>query len=256
MSVSSVTSDRAYLQIVKNNNTVVSATSHGGDADGTFFSTTSPTGDPLADYAGSATITHSIGSVPLVRAFYDPGKNGRLYNTIRWTTGANLNTASGATLLTLSNTTTTKLIITSGSSISDVPVYYRIYKFGTLGFTSDAAIDKIFTNATTTKTLSAAAGSNSPVGATDTIAHLAGEKIFWSLQFSLDQTNWYKEGSILFGGPDTSTGPPGGPYANYYYATAYGSADATNFYVSYINCFTSQQTIYTRYVLDYIGATV
>lgn len=253
---SSVTSDRDYLEIVANNNTLVSATSHAGDADGVFPNTVSPTNDSVTDYAGSTTVTHSLGLVPMVRAFRDSDKNGRLYSTIRWTSGAYLADSGGATLLTLSTTTTTKLIITSGSSVADVPVYYRIYRFGTKGFTSDSSIDKIFTKGSGSKTMTAAADSDLPVTSTDTVAHGQGEKIFWSLEFSEDQTNWYKEGSLVFGAPDTASGPPGGPYARNYYFTAYGSTDATNFYITYVHNYTSQKTIYVRYVLDYIGTAV
>src|SRR5688572_32959683 len=98
---SSVTSDRDYLEIVKNNNTLVSATSHNGDADGVYPQTVSPTGNSATDYQGSTTITHSIGSIPLVRAFCDSDKNGRLYSTIRWTSGDYLADVGGATLLTV-----------------------------------------------------------------------------------------------------------------------------------------------------------
>lgn len=251
--VSAVTTDRDYLEIVKNDNSLVSATSIGGDTDGISPQTVVSYG--ATTYSGSSTVTHSLGSVPIVRAFYDSDKNGRLYNTTRWTSGFNyMQTVDSAPqLLTLSTTNTTKLIIANANSISDVPVYYRIYKFGTKGFTTDSSIDKIFHKDTDSATVSAAAFSDQPVASTNTLPHGQAEKIFWTLEYSVDQTNWYRGGSLLFGSPDTTSGPAGGPYSFYYYVTAYGSADATNFYVTYVHNYPTSKTIYTRFVWDYIN---
>lgn len=246
---SSVTSDRDYLEIVTNGNTTVSATSIGGEPDGVY-----PYTVDYGSYSGSTTITHNLGSVPIVRGFFDSDKNGRIYNTIRWSSGPSYLADKAAPLLiTQSTTTTTKLIINAQGTVTNVPVFYRIYRFGTEGFTSDSGIDKIFDKGSDLETVGAAASSSDPIESTNTIAHGQGEKIFWTLEFSLDQSNWYREGSILFGDPDTSTGPPGGPYANYYYVTAYGSSDATNFYITYVHNYATSKTIYTRYVWDYIN---
>lgn len=247
--VSSLTSDRDYLEVVTNSSTTVSATSIAGDPDGVY-----PRTVDYGSYSGSTTITHSLGDVPIVRAFFDSDKNGRLYNTIRWSSGSSYLADKAAPLLiTQSTTSATKLIINAQSSTSNIPVYYRIYRFGTKGVTSDAAIDKIFNKSSDNKAVGAAASSSDPVEGNSTIPHGQGEKIFWTLEFSDNQTDWYREGALVFGSPDTGTGPPGGPYANYYYYVAYGSADATNFYVTYVHNYPTSKTIYTRFVWDYIN---
>jgi hypothetical protein len=247
--VSSLTSDRDYLEIVANGNTTVSATSVGGDADGVF-----PRTVDYGSYSGGVTITHNIGEVPIVRGFFDSAKNGRLYNTIRWSSGSSYLADKAAPLLiTQSTTTTTRLIINAQSSVTGVPVYYRIYRFGTKGVTSDASIDKIFGKRSDAQTVSTAVSSSDPVEVTATIPHGQAEKIFWTLEFSDDQINWYREGAPVFGAPDTGSGPPGGPYANYYYFVAYGSSDATNFYVTYVHNYSTSKTIYTRFTWDYIN---
>jgi hypothetical protein len=246
----SITSARDYLEIVLNDNVNVSATVVGGDADGVFPATVTP-----GTYSGSTTLTHNIGSVPITRIFYDSDKNGTLYNTIRWTDGLfYLGSVVAPQGLVVNTTTTTKLLINAPSSVSNVPIYYRVYRFGDKSVTSEELIDKIFDKGTSSRTITAASDSDTPKLATDTIPHNQGEKIFWSLEFAESANGpWYKEGTLLFGDPDTSSGPPGGPYARYEYKTAYGYADATNFYVNYVHNHTSSQTIYVRYVWDFIN---
>lgn len=247
---SSITSDRVYLPIVLKSGltpALVSASSIGGDADGIF-----PKTPAQGSYSGSVMLTHNIGSIPLVRAFYDSDKNGKIYCTPRYDTSAYLGYVSAPQLLTLSTTTTTKLVINAFSAVSNVPVYYKIYRFGTKGFTSDEEIDKIFHHGTNNLTVGAAASSNAPSLGTVTIPHGQGELIGWELEFSDDQTNWYKQGTPLFGVADTSSGPPGGPYARYFYKTAYGYADSTNFYINYVHNYSTSQTLYARFVQDYL----
>lgn len=247
----SVTSDRDYLEIASDNNgsnILVSATTIGGSIDGVIPQTIAQ-----GSYSGSTSVTHNLLTIPVVRAFYDSDKNGKLYNTTRFDNGgAYLSYVSAPQLLTVSTTLATKFVINAFSSVSDVPVFYRIYNFGTKGFTSGSRIDKIFHKGTSSKTVGAAPNSDTPVLATDTLPHGQGEQIFWTLQFSTDQTNWYREGTPLFGAADTTSGPPGGPYARYFYHVAYGYADATNFYVNYVHNYGTSQTIYVRFVQDYI----
>lgn len=248
---SSITSDRVYLPIVLKTGlkpALVSATIVSGDADGVIPQTIAQ-----GSYSGSKTVLHNVGSIPLVRAFYDSDKNGKIYSTVRFDASGYLGYASAPQLLTLNTPTTTKLIINAFSSVSDVPVYYKIYRFGTKGLTSDEEIDKIFGKGTNNNTVSAAVGSDVPVLATSTIPHNAGELIMWELEFAESSTGpWYKAGTPLFGAADTASGPPGGPYARYFYKTAYGYADSTNFYINYVHNYASPQTIYTRFVQDYM----
>lgn len=239
----SITSDRDYLEIVTDGDITISTS--GSDADGTAFSTAR-----AGTNNGVTTITHSIGSIPIVRAFYDPAKNGTLYNCARYNNIAHM-AYDDPWLITVSTTTTTKLIIESNSAQTNIPVYYRIYRFGNNSITSDERIDKIFSVDYDNEIVAAAASSDSPVRQTNTIPHGQTAAPLWTLEFSLDQSSWHSEGSLIITGPDTASGPPGGPYARYFYTTAYGSSDATNFYISYINNNLSSQTIYSRYALDY-----
>lgn len=246
---SSITSDRDYLELVDHDDITLSASSNQPDSDGQLPQTI--LSDHPFDVGSGVTVTHNIGSIPIVRLFYDPDKNGKLYSTPRFTTGDYLAQASGPRVFPVSTSTATKILMNAPSSVTNIPVHYRIYKFGTKGFTSDTEIDKIFNKGTADASTSAAADSLSPVLATDTIPHGQGEQILWKLQFSDDQVNWYDEGNLLFGGADTSSGPPGGPYARYYYKTAYGYADSTNFYVNYVHNHPSGQTLYVRFVWEY-----
>lgn len=245
----SITTDRDYLEIVDSNDLFLTATSAQSDADGQYPHTVM-VGDSTV--GTSVPINHNIGSIPIVRVFYDPDKNGTLYNTARFTTGDYTAEVSGPRVFHVSTAATTKILMNAPSSISNVPVYYRIYKFGDKGVSTDYAIDNIFAKGTDSETLGAAADSTLPVMSVNTIAHGLGEQILWKLQFSESPTGpWYDEGNLLFGAPDTTSGPPGGPYERYFYKTAYGYANATNFYISYLHNYGSGQTIYTRFVWEY-----
>lgn len=247
--VSSLTSDRDYLELLLRGDFSMDANvTPPSDTDGVFPQTVL---DPGLAYGTSALIIHNIGTIPIVRAWYDSDKNGRLYNTPRHTTGGYLAIAQRPQIMTISTTTTTKILSISPVSETSIPVHYRIYRFGTKGVTSDENIDKIFGKGVHSQAIGGAADSFSPVTASTTIAHGQGEQILWKLQFSVDQSTWYNEGAYLFGAADTSTGPPGGPYTNFYYETAYASADATNFYVVYVHNYPTTRTIYTRWVWEY-----
>ncbi len=233
---SSVTSDKDYLKIFDDGPITVS-TVGGGDADA----------DLLAVESGSETITHNIEDVPMVRAFYDPEDNGMWYDSPA--DGDNFATC----WLTLSSTTTTtKLIINSLDPQTDIPVFYRIYDLGDRSFTSDDRIDKIFRkDDDLSDTVDAAADSASPETTTITIPHGQGEVVNWTLQFSEDGSTWSNGGSRLNGAPDTTSGPPGGPYSFNFYTIAYGKCDDTNFYIVLRSNYDSEKTIFLRYALDY-----
>src|SRR5688572_24856645 len=123
---SSVTSDNDYLKIHDDDEITID-TVGGGDADA----------DLIATHSGSATITHNLGIVPMVRLFFDPQKDGVWHDSA----------ADGANIpwLTRSVTTTTmKPIINSLGAETDIPVFYRMYDLGDESVTSDERIDKIF----------------------------------------------------------------------------------------------------------------
>lgn len=240
----SITSDRDYLELVQSDDILISA-SGGSDSDFT---------QPSTVYAGSnygvTTITHGLGQIPFVRAFYDPAKNGRYYNTKKLN-GSSFQSWDNPWLMTVSTATTTKLCIASTGTSTDIPVHYRIYRFNaSKSVTSDERIDKIFTEDESSATLSAAGSSISPQTTTQTIPHGQAASVLNTLQFSTNGTTWYSAGAYIFNGFDTGSGPPGGPYAFYYYTTALASADNTNLYIYYEHNNASQTTIFVRYALD------
>lgn len=239
----SITSDRDYLEILTDGDTTIS-TGGVSDTDAELFSSA---------FAGSAyglaTVTHGLGSVPLVRAYFDPAKNGTLYSTPKLT-GTSYQSFDDPWLTTVTTTTTTKLFINSNTSATSIPVYYRIYRFGTKSVTSDERIDKIFMSGSSSATLSAAANSNTPQHTVETIPHGQGEAVLSTLELSPDGVTWYGQPGYLNGGFDTTSGPPGGPYVRYFYIAAIGYADATNFYIWYEHNYATSKTIYVRYALD------
>lgn len=251
----SITSDRDYLELVSFGDTTINATSNPASDSDSHWLQTGHFIDGSSNYGNGQTITHSIGSVPIVRVWFDSDKNGRLYNTMRFrggdAFGVDIAIEDAPHVISVSTTSTTKLLTLAKSSTSNIPIHYRIYRFGTKGVTSDEQIDKIFDSGSHNRTISAAADSSIPTAATTTIAHGQGEQILWKLQFSNNGTTWYDEGTPIYGAADTSSGPPGGPYARYYNEIAYGSADSTNFYITYIHNYPSSRTIYTRWVWEY-----
>lgn len=235
----SLTSDRDYLKIFTDG--LITLNANGTpDADSTFPA------DPSAPFgfASSTTITHNLGSVPLVRAFWDPDKNGRFYGE--------KSSFKDPWLKVIVTDTYVKLIMnTDGGAKTAIPVFYRIYDLGNVAVTSDSRIDKIFTKAQTSGVATLSGGSFTVVDTLLTIPHSGGELPLYTVQFSEDQINWYAAGTRIVGPFDTTSGPPGGPYARYYFTSVYCYVDASNLYVVMQNNYASNKTLYIRYALDY-----
>lgn len=239
----SLTSDRDYLKIHSDGPLTISATGT-PDADSTFPA------DPLAPFgfAGSVSVPHSLNSIPLFRAFYDPDKNGVWYNALAFPTGFQ----KDPWLKAIASTTELKLIMnTNGAGISDVPVFYRIYDLGEKSADSDSRIDKIFLKDQKSGTVAAAASSSDTSETIIPIPHPGGEAPLFSFQFSENQIDWYGEGARIVGGFDTASGPPGGPYARYFFTSAYGYVDNVNLYIVLQSNYGSSKTLYVRYECDY-----
>lgn len=236
----SLTSDKDYLYIQQDGQLLINSNTT-PDADSTFPA------DPSAPFAFASfqTVTHGLGSVPLVRAFWDPAKNGLWYN-------ARLNNVD-PWLKIIATTTQLKLIMnTDGGAKTNIPVFYRIYDFLNVAVNSDSRVDKIITkDATRSVVVPASPGSITVVESTLTIAHGLGEVPIWSLEFSEDGVNWYQEGGQIVGPFDLGSGPPGGPYARYYYTQAYARADSSNFYITGQSNYATQKTLLFRFALDY-----
>lgn len=250
LSNASITSDVDYLKIFDDNTLfITTATSY--DSDFTF-----PT-DPFGGFAappsemGIATINHNLGTIPIVRAFIDSGNNGLWYSSYSQIGFISID----PNLLTLVSTTSLKLCVNAGSHKANIPVYYRIYNPTNRAISSDARIDKIFLKsnplAPTQATLGAVAFSGDNIQTVAAIPHGQNEAICFTMQFSQDQVNWYNDGGFIYGPPDTSSGPPGGPYSRYYYTRAYAAADSTNFYVRFEHNYPNPVTLYARWALDY-----
>jgi hypothetical protein len=236
----SLTSDREYLKIWGDGYLTISANGT-PDADSTFPA------DPNAPFgfSGSVVIPHPLNSVPLVRAFWDPDKNGRFYGE--------KNAFKDPWLKVIPSISSVKLIMnTDGAAKLDIPVYYRIYDLGNVAATSDSAIDKIFKKDKTSGSVGASANSLDITEATISIPHPAGERPLYTVQFSEDQQNWYAPGTKIVGPFDTTTGPPGGPYSRYFYTSAYCYTDAFNLYVVLQNNYATSKTLYVRFALDYM----
>lgn len=230
----SVTSDNDYLKISLDGNATIS-TVVGGD----------PDASPLAFESGSGTITHNLGTVPLVRAYADVAKNGVWHDSDQDDT-------ADTWLTTSSTTTLTKLIINDVfDPRTDIPVFYRIYNLGSEAITSDERVDKIFYKEPGVAGSVIAGSTISPASTTITYSHGQGEVVNWTLQFSEDNITWYNGGQRIVGTPDTGSGPPGGPYARYFYTAAYGYCSSTTFTIVLRNAYTTAKTIYYRYALDY-----
>lgn len=239
----SITSDKDYLKIAADGTITISANAAVG-ADSTF-----PADPSQPSLAGSTTITHGLGSLPLVRAFWDKAKNNTWYNAYCTPMGTKVD----PWLKVLTTTDTLKLIMnTDGAAKTNIPVYYRIYDLTSHSFSSDERIDKIFKKDTANKIVATAISSLDPAYASLIIPHGQAEAPIFSIQFSEDNSHWYQEGTQIVGGFDTTSGPPGGPYARYYYTSAYAAVDATNLYLYFeSNYDTGPKTIYVRYELDY-----
>lgn len=245
----SITSDKDYLKIVTDDFTIVTADDSSPDADSQFPA------DPDAPlgFAGSHTIDlteYALSSVPLVRAFWDP------YHTDTWY-NARVGIPSALTdpwLKFIATQTSLKLIMNTNDFVDPayyIPVFYRIYDVGDYSLTSDKRIDKIFKKDTAVDgTVDSTPDSFVPETLVLTAPHDLGEACIFSLEFSEDQDDWYPEGAQITGPPDTSSGPPGGPYSSYYYTRAAMYADSENAYIYLESNYSTTKTIYVRYSLD------
>jgi len=232
----SVTSDKDYLEIFADGSTTVS-TVGGGDPDAA-----SPANPNSGLTSGSTTITHNLSSVPLVRVFYDPLKNGVWYSTLGYYSNGFAVLINDPHLMIIVTTTILKLVIISDSSKTNIPVFYRIYTLGTKAVTSDTRIDKIFDQGVDSATLGAAATPLDLTEHTTTVPHGSASTPIWSLEFSEDNSNWYSEGTDIVGGY------VGGAF---YYTSCYGYIDGTNFYIRYQSNYNTSKTLYVRYTLEY-----
>lgn len=247
-SQTSLTSDFDYLKILKDDTIAVTTTT---PSDTDFLFPNDPFGGFGSGEQGIALINHNLGSVPLVRAYIDPANNGHWYSSYQ----QNGFILIDPNLLSLVDTSNLKLCVNSSSHKSNVPVWYRIYKTSNQAISSDDRIDKIFQKSNpaspTTITLGPCTFSSDNIQGLSTILHGQNEPIAWRMQFSQDNVNWYNDGNFIYGPPDTGSGPPGGPYAYYYYCRAYASADNNNFYVLFEHNYPSSVTLYARWTLDY-----
>lgn len=233
------TSDKDYLEIFAEGSITLNANGT-PDADSTFPA--DPDG-PFG-FASSTIITHNLGYVPLVRAHWDPDKNGKWYS--------DKNAAKDPWLKIIATTTQVKLIMnTHGAAKTNIPVWYRIYELKSKSVTSDSNFDKIFKKAYTSKTVGASSGSFTTIESTLTVPHGQDEAPAFTVQFSENGTDWYESGTQIVGPFDTTSGPPGGPYARYFFTSMYAYADDTNLYIVGQNNYTSSKTLQLRYALDY-----
>lgn len=240
---SSVTSDKDYLEIHDDGQVLL-------DVDDTPDSEEQSPDitDPIpADYAGDTNISHNLGYVPIVRAFFDPDKNGT------WYASRDIENLDDPWFRWYATTTKIKLmVLKTGSTLSNVPVFYRIYKFGDESITSDDRIDKIFLKGEDSGSVASSPSSFTVNSTLLTIPHNSGGDVpIFTVQFSEDEDDWYEEGTQIIGADDTTSGPPGGPYARFYFTTAQAYIDDTNLYINLRSNYASAKTIYVRYALDY-----
>ena len=241
---SSLDSDFDYLKVYLSGSTTISANSAL-----TSESQLPDTAYPSIGLSGSTTITHNLGYVPMVRVFWDPAKNGKWYNSFADPGGARLDPW---VLIRVTSTDLKIIMNTDGGAKTNIPVKYKIYDNGDVAVTSDLPVDKIFQMGSSNGSVGPAASSVVASESTITIPHTGGEAPMFTLQFSLDQVNWYTSGSRIDGTYDTASGPPGGPYTRVFWVSAYGYVDSNNLYaVIQSNYTATAKTIYIRYALDY-----
>lgn len=244
MPLSSITSDFDYLKIISDGPLSITT---GTPSDPDFQFPVDPLGGFGSGEQGYASVPHNLGAVPLVRAFIDPGANGLWYSSYAQIGFINID----PNLLTLADTTQVKFCVNSSAHKAGIPVFYRLYRPGTTAFNSDDRIDKIFSKDSTSGLIGAAPDSADSVQGVITVPHNKNEPILWTMQFSQDGSNWYNDGNFIYGPPDTGSGPPGGPYAFYYYMRAYASGDDNNFYLRLEHNYPGARTFFLRWALDY-----
>lgn len=241
----SLTSDKSYLQIAFEASTTMDCNGV-ADSDSTFPSDV----DEPFGFSNSFTVTHDFGYVPIVRVFWDAGKNGRWYSS-RGKIG-NATDYIEPWIKILATATTVKFILnTDGTAQTNIPIFYRIYKLGSESTTTDERIDKIFKKESVSATVAASGISFSESTTTLALPHgQTAEVPIYTVQFSDDNSNWYSANSPIVGAFDTASGPPGGPYSQYFYTNVSASIDATNLYLVLRSNYPTTKTIYVRYTLD------
>lgn len=247
----SLTSDFDYLKILTDGTATITTTTI---SDPDFYFPTDPFGGFGFGEQGIAAVTHNLGSIPIVRAFIQVGSRwySSYYQTITTSGGFSSFHLLDPNLLMMIDINQVKLCVNASSHQSNIQVYYRVYRPGTAAVDSDDRIDKIFfKDATQTASLGAAPDSADPLSNEVAFAHGQGEDVLWTFQFSDDGQNWYDDGNFIYGPPDTGSGPPGGPYSNYYYMRAYASGDINNFYVRFEHNYPTTKLFHFRYALDY-----
>lgn len=235
----SITSDKDYLKIFQDGPITISANGV-PDADSTFPA------DPAAPsgFAGFTIIPHTLGTVPLVRAFWDPAKSGMWYATDSFDV---FGIRNDPWLKVIATTTQVKLIMnTDGAAKLDIPVFYRIYDLGNKSVDSDTRIDKIFLKDVANGVVEASPFSIETRETLLTIPHTELEAPIFSMQFSENQIDWYDMGTRIAGGYD-----PGSGFARYYFTAAFASVNATNLYIYLQSNYPVSKTIYVRFEVDY-----
>ena len=233
----SLTSDHDYLKLKLQAETNVTVTA-ALDADA----------HPNANAATATTVAHALGEIAFVRTWVDINKDGNWHM-------AKYNIGTGSTFWASSSSTTsaTKVILNSdGTTTTAMPVYYKIYANGDNGFTSDELYDKIFAKGTSSSSIAASGSSLTFTSTIITIPHSGGEVPLPSIEFSEDNSDFYEGGSVIEGPPDTTTGPPGGPYSRYFLTLADAYADEDNIYITIYHNYASIRTVYIRYILEYV----
>lgn len=249
----SITSDFDFLKVAFSDTVLITTTAV---SDPDFQFPVDPFGGFGFGEQGILPINHNLGTIPLVRAWIDPLKNGVWHgsNTTFYPPYSAFISTIEPNLLTLVGPNTLKLCVNAlGGHQSNIPVYYRIYSLSDVGVDSDSLIDKIFAKSPAgySQSVGGASSSSDPKEEVFPVPHGQNEAIIWTMQFSVDQVDWYNDGNFIYGPPDTGSGPPGGPYARYYYQRAYMYGDNNNVYLVCEHNYASTTTFYFRWTLEY-----
>lgn len=246
----SITDEKDYLKIFRDEHTIVTADDSSPPAE------TQLPADPDSPfgYVGFRTITHNLGVVPMVRAFWDPYHTNTWYNARIWGHGEGLFGVITDPWLKIHVTTTQLKLWMYTEDVSQkyyVPVFYRIYKTSNQAVSTNDRIDKIFLKDSISESVAAESDHLTPGSSVVVIPHGQTDEVpIWTLQFSLNQDDWYPEGSEIIGTPYLDSGPPGGPYSYFRKVRVAAKCDAEFFYIYFDNHYDTSKTIYVRYALD------
>ena len=244
----SITDQKDYLKIVDDDITNITANDATPDSDSQFPNDM----DAPFGFADFIEITHNLGSIPLVRAFWDPNHDDTWYST-RVPDPDNFGLLTDPWLKYIVTTSKLKLIMNTdnGSEETGIPVFWRMYEIGSNAVTTDRRIDKVFLKDSTSGVVAGAPSSIDREYTLLTIPHSHGEPPLFTLQFAETADGpWYADGTDIAGPFDTDSGPPGGPYARYFFLKAYMYSRADNVYILLESNYSTSKTIYVRYALD------